>query len=65
MFAEAVRSGPSGVVRMALRELSALPDMGAAIDPKPWLCDEDPEVRAAARMLDRGRREQRMAADSQ
>jgi hypothetical protein len=65
MFAEAVRSGPSGVVRMALRELSALPDMGTAIDPKPWLCDEDPEVRAAARMLDRARREQRMAADSQ
>jgi hypothetical protein len=41
---------------MGLRMLSELPHLGAAIDPKRWLRNEDPEVRAAARLLDLTRR---------
>jgi hypothetical protein len=64
MFAEAVGCDSPNVVRMALRELSELPHLGAAIDPKRWLRDEDPEVRAAARLLDRARRERGTPTDA-
>jgi tetratricopeptide (TPR) repeat protein len=56
-FVEAVSSGRPRLIRMALRELSELPGIGGAIDPKAWLRDDDPEVRAAARLLDRARRD--------
>jgi hypothetical protein len=64
MFAEAVECNSPNVRRMALRELSELPHLGAAIDPQRWLRDEDPEVRAAARLLDRARRERGTPADA-
>lgn len=65
MFAEAVECDSPNVVGMALRELRELPHVGAAIDPKRWLRDEDPGVRAAARLLDRARQERGRFADAQ
>jgi Domain of unknown function (DUF4365) len=56
MLREAVASDEAEVVRMALRELAGLPDLGRDVDPAVWQSHPAPAVRGAAEQLARVRR---------
>jgi hypothetical protein len=55
MLLDALSSDEPEVIKMALRELAALPRLGQSVDPGPWLAHAEPIVRAAAEQLARAR----------
>jgi hypothetical protein len=56
MLHEALASDDAEVIRMALRELAGLPELGRDVDPTRWLTHPAPTVQGAAEQLARARR---------